>query len=619
MNTAQPNSTESEAPEPVILIIDDDPSTLDILSGYLEECHYTVLIAEDGESGLKRADYARPDLILLDIMMPEMDGFETCRRLKEMESTRDIPVIFMTALADTEHKVRGFEAGAVDYVTKPIQREEVVARAGVHLRIRELATRLRDANESLEKRVEERTADLRRLNRKLLAISDCNQALMRAEDEQTLLGDICRIICDEAGYSLVWVGIAENDDARTVRPVAWAGVDDGYLAEANITWADSERGRGPSGTAIRTGKPDCIQDFSVDPQASPWRDSALQRGFRSSIALPLKDESAHTFGVLNIYSREPDAFTPDEIRLLEELSGDLEYGIMVLRNRAERKRAEEVLRQIEWMLSRKPSSSESQADSADDQGYGDLTALNRGGLIARSIDKRVLRGITGEYMDMLDTSSAIYEKNGDYAFGIFSSLWCRLMDRASRTLCHTDDNAAALASGRWLCHESCWTNCSKQAIDTVAPVDIECNGGIRLYSVPIFAGEEVIGAINFGYGDPPRDPEKLRALAGSYALDIEEVVRESGSYNTRPAFIIEMAKQRLQVSARLIGILVERNRAEEALRQLNDELEQRVRERTSELERRNHELEEMNKAFVGRELRMMELKERIRELEEKLS
>ncbi len=133
----------------VIMIIDDDPNSLDILTGYLEECHFSILIAEDGESGLKRADYVRPDLILLDIMMPGIDGFETCRRLKEMESTKDIPVIFMTVMAETEHKVRGFEAGGVDYVTKPFQREEVVARVGVHLRIRELTTGLQKANESL--------------------------------------------------------------------------------------------------------------------------------------------------------------------------------------------------------------------------------------------------------------------------------------------------------------------------------------------------------------------------------------------------------------------------------------------------------------------------------------
>jgi PAS domain S-box-containing protein len=194
------------------------------------------------------------------------------------------------------------------------------------------------------KRAEE---TLHRLNRELRAISNCNQVLMRVEDEQTLLNDICRIICDEAGYRLAWVGYAENDEAMTIRPVAWAGNEAGYLATANITWADTERGRGPGGTAIRSGESACIQDFATDPQAVPWRDSALQRGYRSSIALPLKGETAATFGVLCIYSAEPNAFTPAETRLLEELAGDLAFGITILRERIERKRAEEALRESE--------------------------------------------------------------------------------------------------------------------------------------------------------------------------------------------------------------------------------------------------------------------------------
>lgn len=185
------SSTESEVPAHVILIIDDDHTSLDIVSGYLEERGYTVLVAEDGESGVKRAEYARPGLILLDIMMPGVDGYETCRRLKERESTKDIPVIFMTALADTEHKVRGFEAGAVDYVTKPVQREEVLARAGVHLRIRELTIRLQHVNESLEQRVEERTAELRESNDKLaLELAERMRAEKALHESRQLLDSI---------------------------------------------------------------------------------------------------------------------------------------------------------------------------------------------------------------------------------------------------------------------------------------------------------------------------------------------------------------------------------------------------------------------------------------------
>ncbi|MBE2199168.1 MAG: PAS domain S-box protein [Anaerolinea sp.] len=188
---------------------------------------------------------------------------------------------------------------------------------------------------------------LHHLNRELRAISNCNQVLMRAVDEQTLLNDICRIVCDEAGYHMAWVGYAEQDEVKTVRPVAWAGAEEGYLATVNITWADTERGRGPSGTAIRTGESACIQDFTVDPMAAPWRENALARNYRSSIALPLKDENAATFGALCIYSTEPTTFTPDEIQLLEELAGDLAFGVTTLRTRAERKQAEEALKKSE--------------------------------------------------------------------------------------------------------------------------------------------------------------------------------------------------------------------------------------------------------------------------------
>src|SRR5208282_4893812 len=188
---------------------------------------------------------------------------------------------------------------------------------------------------------------LRRSNRELRAISNCNQVLLRTTDEQSLLEEICRIVCEEAGYRMAWVAYAEHDEAKTVRPAAWAGADEGYLANSGVTWADTERGWGPTGTAIRSGKTCCSQDFATDPRLAPWRESAILRDFRSAVALPLKDEHANAFGSLSIYSAQPNAFTSEEIRLLEELAGDLAFGIVALRSRAARQRAEESLRDSE--------------------------------------------------------------------------------------------------------------------------------------------------------------------------------------------------------------------------------------------------------------------------------
>ena len=167
MNTSSNEHNLGAGKEPVVLIIDDDPQNLAIMTDLLETIEVTVLVAEDGESGVKRGCYADPDLILLDIMMPGIDGYETCRRLKADPKTREIPVICMTALADTEHKLRGFEAGCVDYITKPFRREEVLARVGVHLRLRRLVRELGDARDSLEQRVEERTSQLSQMNLEL--------------------------------------------------------------------------------------------------------------------------------------------------------------------------------------------------------------------------------------------------------------------------------------------------------------------------------------------------------------------------------------------------------------------------------------------------------------------
>ena len=118
-----------------VLIIDDDAASLGVISDFLEDSGFVVLVARNGERGIERARYARPDIIFLDILMPGIDGFETCRRLKSDPITANIPVIFMTSLTDTEDKVKGFEAGAVDYVTKPFQSKDVLSRTRMQLRL----------------------------------------------------------------------------------------------------------------------------------------------------------------------------------------------------------------------------------------------------------------------------------------------------------------------------------------------------------------------------------------------------------------------------------------------------------------------------------------------------
>lgn len=209
----------------------------------------------------------------------------------------------------------------------------------------------KQANLNLREEMEERRImdeALSHLNRELMAISSCNQVLIRAEDEQTLLNEICKIICDKAGYCLVWVGYTEHDEAKTIRPVAWAGLDSGYIANANLSWSDkSERGRGPGGEAVRSGRIITVKNFETEPEMSPWLESAQQRGYKSGIALPLKDNNGNVFGVLLIYSAEIDAISPDELKLLEELSGDLAFGITSLRLRDEHKLAVDALQESE--------------------------------------------------------------------------------------------------------------------------------------------------------------------------------------------------------------------------------------------------------------------------------
>lgn len=159
-----------------ILIVDDTPANLGVIVEALEDHGLRVVVAQQGEEALQRAEYVRPDLVLLDVMMPGMNGFEICRALKARASTSDIPVIFMTSLSSLEDKITGFAVGAVDYVIKPLQVQEVQARIDTHLTLRAMRQQLEAQNEQLA----ERTAQLQVSNEELEAFNYCVSHDLRA-------------------------------------------------------------------------------------------------------------------------------------------------------------------------------------------------------------------------------------------------------------------------------------------------------------------------------------------------------------------------------------------------------------------------------------------------------
>lgn len=183
---------------------------------------------------------------------------------------------------------------------------------------------------------------LLRVNRALRSVSECSKALVRETDEQSLLERLCNIIVEVGGYSMAWVGYAEHDEAKSVSPMASAGHFAGYLDAIVVSWSEVETGMGPTGKAIRSGRPYLVRDIVDEPDFEPWREAAMKQGFASMIALPLVG-GGRVFGALNIYAHETDAFDQEEVSLLAELADELAYGVISLRTRAEHRQAEEAL------------------------------------------------------------------------------------------------------------------------------------------------------------------------------------------------------------------------------------------------------------------------------------
>ena len=357
-----------------ILIVDDNRQNLYMLETLLKTTGHAIVSARNGAEALERLCSEGADMIISDILMPVMDGFQLCREVKRDSQLKTIPFVFYTATyTDVRDEELALKTGADRFIRKPVEPDEFMEIIRETIKESEAGRieprspdpeeeqqMLRLYSERLVKKLEKKMLDLEsalarqregekelgQVNRALRMITKCNEVLIRATREQDLLDEICRIIVEMGGYRLAWVGYAEKDEDKTVRPIARAGYEEGYIATVGAAWADTERGRGPTGTVIRTGKPFVVEDTLTDPGFALWRDEANRRGYGSVIALPLMADG-QAFGALTIYGAEPGAVYDEELKLLKELTGDLAYGIMALRTREEHRKADQILKESE--------------------------------------------------------------------------------------------------------------------------------------------------------------------------------------------------------------------------------------------------------------------------------
>jgi signal transduction histidine kinase/DNA-binding response OmpR family regulator len=314
-----------------ILVVDDNPTNLKVIVNFLREYQFRLLMANDGPSALQRIALKPPDLILLDVMMPGMDGFEVCRRLQADASSAAIPVIFMTALAGEEDKVRGFEAGAVDYVTKPVQQQEVLARVVTHLtlqqqkrRLQELATELQQANHNLQGVVlelQDANAALFKRSVQLEASSRVGREVTSTLDLDKLLEAVVALIQAQFGYYFVGVWLLDEEQQGVVLEAS--SVCDGCQPLEPGFTLPLETPGSVIVTVCRSGRPYCSDDIQSD--CGRFALKGLPDTC-SELILPLHF-GERQIGVLDIHSDQRAAFSDEDQTVLQTLADQIAIAI----------------------------------------------------------------------------------------------------------------------------------------------------------------------------------------------------------------------------------------------------------------------------------------------------
>lgn len=295
--TTQQGTTTSK--EYTILIVDDNPANLSLLTDYLKDYKFRILVARSGKSALKKLEHIRPHIILLDVMMPDMDGFETCQALKNNEATREMPVIFMTALSDPADKVRGFQVGANDYITKPLQHEEVLARINLHLSLWEMANNLQNQNRDLQRvkdELQQANEDLSKRTMQLETSRQLGQQITAILSINELLPQVTELIRTNFEYDFVGLWLTDWEH-NVVILKAGAGLDNGYSPPLNTELSEYDS-RNPVVQAWRTGQhyvtteaDDSVQQLTVPLVFGPEQIGVLDIRTHSKLAFEPEDEA----------------------------------------------------------------------------------------------------------------------------------------------------------------------------------------------------------------------------------------------------------------------------------------------------------------------------------------
>ena len=403
------------------------------------------------------------------------------------------------------------------------------------------------------KQAEEKLA---RLNRTLRTLYQCNEALVRATEEYDLLQSVCRILVEVGRLRMAWVGYREFNPERTVRPVAQAGYEDGYLEGVNITWADTERGRGPMGKAIRTGRVCWNSDILSDPNMAPWRPEALKRRYASSIAVPLKCQG-EAFGALALYAEEPDAFDESTIQQYTDLANNLTYGVVALRTLEERQRAESEIRKLNASLEKRVLERTIELVQSNDQlrraeeklrKSSEQVQTHRDVLLALAHSDK--SHLTKALQRICSISAATIEAARVSYWSLqenFSAILCEVLyHRDSETfnkqfegtrLCFSDAPAyfEALATKRPIVADRAVTH---PATIGLAESYLKPLGITSMLDAPVWVRGQVVGVLCHEHTGPPRDwsaeeIDFVSSLAAMVSLALEESKRAHSEHLLR--------------------------------------------------------------------------------------